>query len=171
MNHELITILREAGKIERCHTIPHHGTYTTGQHCHDMLSLLFALHPEPSMDLVRAIQTHDVGERWIGDIPGPAKYTNHKMSETADEAEFDCRYSIGVISTLTRQESEWLKALDKIELWLWAKDQVALGNKNVDEVLTLVEGYILGCDWIPEPCMVFVRDYKWERTTDVPPRK
>ena len=65
---------REGGNVLRCHTVPHHGQYSVGKHSYDALSLLLLLHPNPSMNLVKATLWHDCAERFVGDMPAPAKW-------------------------------------------------------------------------------------------------
>ena len=61
--------MRECSHVERAHTLPHHGSYTNGQHSHDALSLYLVLHPDPQVETMRYIHSHDYGERWCGDMP------------------------------------------------------------------------------------------------------
>ena len=75
---EQIRSLRESGNVKRVHTIPVVGdvTYTVGSHSWNAVSLLYQLHTGPSHNLVKALLWHDCAERWMGDIPWPAKHYN-----------------------------------------------------------------------------------------------
>lgn len=158
--------LREAATVERCHTVPHHGSYSVGLHVHNMLNLLFLLHPDPPMGLVLAIQYHDVPERWTGDLPAPVR-TRIRDFEKLESAIFD---SLGVGYSIDVETGWWLVALDKLELLLWTKDQHAMGNCHV---LNMMQYLGLWFDehkeHIPKPVWDFLVSHAWTRTSDLLP--
>jgi 5'-deoxynucleotidase YfbR-like HD superfamily hydrolase len=133
-----VAALREGSHVLRCHTVPHFGEYSVGKHSYDMLTLLFALHPDPSVALIKAITYHDQGERWVGDIPSPAFDGRPVFRKEFEEAQaFGQLVITGIeMPELTQEETNWLHATDKVELFLWAKEQAAMGN-------TLVHGFIV----------------------------
>lgn len=122
---------REGGNVLRCHTVPHHGQYSVGKHSYDALSLLLLLHPNPSMNLVKATLWHDCAERFVGDIPAPAKWTNSELGKVYEEAERRVLATLGLLPCLLPDEEDWLKAVDTLELWLWCREEEALGNEAV----------------------------------------
>lgn len=122
---------REGGAVRRCHIVPHHGQYNVAQHTYGAVSLLLLLHPEPSVDLIKAVQWHDVGERWLGDMPAPAKWENPALGEVYEAAEEEILDRLGLMPDLTEEDRRWLKAVDTLELWLWCREEEALGNERV----------------------------------------
>jgi len=60
-----------ASHVLRWHSNPTMNVHrqSNGNHVAGMLKLLFAFHPGPSVDLVRAILHHDDGELVTGDNP------------------------------------------------------------------------------------------------------
>jgi 5'-deoxynucleotidase YfbR-like HD superfamily hydrolase len=166
---DLVTMLREASRVERAHTLPHHGSYTNGQHQYDAVMLLFSLHPNPSMNLVKAVLTHDVGERWCGDIPAPAKWSDGEYAKRSQQLEARCLKSLGYDIILTEEERMWLKAVDSIELLLWAKDQIAMGNMNATVVVGNLVKHFLTTK-LPKAAKEFVANHKWSRTSDRLPK-
>ena len=122
---------REAGTVRRCHIVPHHGQYNIAQHSYGAVSLLLLLHPNPSLTLIKAVQWHDVAERWLGDIPAPAKWTHTELGEAYERAEEELLKRLGLFGELTDLEVAWLKAVDTLELWLWCREEEALGNAAV----------------------------------------
>lgn len=130
---EKVRYLREAAAVERCHTLPHHGSYSLGQHQHGCLMLLLALKPDASRALMVAVSVHDVPERWFGDVPYPAKaamgFQTKMRLQHAEECVLE---SLGVRQVLTEEEKIWLEHVDKLELFLWTTDQLAMGNRNVE---------------------------------------
>lgn len=122
---------REAGTVRRCHIVPHHGQYNIAQHSYGAVSLLLLLHPKPSLKLIKAVQWHDVAERWLGDVPAPAKWDNTELGEVYERAETELLKRLGLFPELTELEQAWLKAVDTLELWLWCREEEALGNAAV----------------------------------------
>lgn len=161
---------REAGNVRRCHTIPHHGEYTIGKHCFDCLNLLFILHPEPSVNLIKCMLHHDSGERWVGDLPAPAKWYNEEAAETHEVAEIAAMISWGFWDgqpNLTDEDRLWLKSIDLIEFYLWTLDQEAMGNRNVENSKRNVLLAMLHLrDEMPLPCKELVSSFNWRRLPD-----
>lgn len=134
LNRPLLTRIaatREAGTVRRCHIVPHHGQYNIAQHSYGAVSLLLLLHPHPSLNLIKAVQWHDCAERWLGDIPAPAKWTHTELGEAYERAEEELLKRLGLFGELTDLEVAWLKAVDTLELWLWCREEEALGNEAV----------------------------------------
>lgn len=160
--NKTVLMHREAGRVERCHTLPHHGSYTNGQHTHDATSLLFLLHPKPSLRLVRALHFHDVAERWVGDMPAPAKKIDD-LGQAVHRAEAAVMKQLGHDYKLTKNERRWLKAVDTVEFYLWCADQVAMGNQHVAINLATVVKWMDKMD-LPEQVEVFLAASGWMRT-------
>lgn len=160
--------LREAGNIERAHVLPHHGSYTVGKHSFDMALLLLALHPNPSFELLRACIVHDLGERYTGDVPHPAKMADGELARRIERQERAARSMMGVDFTLDVEEQRWLTGLDMIEFLLWCKDQVALGNANAAAPYGAQLTHLLTSELPPE-LKAFVDDHDWTRTPDTFP--
>jgi len=163
---ERVIKMRECSRVERCHTLPHHGSYTDGQHSHDMVSLYLVLCPEPSLEVVKAIHVHDYGERWCGDMPAPTKWAEPDLGRLLQRLEEGCVQRLGFETTLTTTELEWLKALDGLEVFLWANDQVAMGNRNAQNVIDNINLNFQTAK-LPQPVRDFLRDYQWTRTSDL----
>lgn len=132
--------LREAGHVQRCHNLPHHGEYTVGKHSYDALSLLFVLYPgDPSINLIKSVLWHDSAERYLGDVPAPAKWTNPDLKEIYETIENETLKRHGCAFELTENEHLWLKAIDMVEFWLWCLDQQMLGNTMIDNAKDAIE--------------------------------
>lgn len=161
-----IRAAREGGHVERCHTVPHLGSYSVGKHSFDAVSLLLLLHPEPgpSVNLIKGVLWHDVGERWVGDSPSPAKWFNPAFGEAYEAAEKEALLRSGFYIELTPRETDWLKAVDRLELLLWALDQVAIGNKNVTGMIENLHDYFSReRNSIPTPVLQVIASYFWKR--------
>jgi 5'-deoxynucleotidase YfbR-like HD superfamily hydrolase len=117
-----IKAVLEAGEVRRCHVVPHSTPYTVAAHSYGALSLLLLLHPDPSPALIRAVLWHDVGERWLGDLPSPAKWVFPELGAVYEAAEEEVLRKLGLFSELTEEERLWLSAVDTLELWFWARN-------------------------------------------------
>ena len=134
---ELIFVLRESGNIERCHNVPHHGSYSVGLHSYGVANIILVLHPDPTIRLVRAALWHDSPERYLGDLPAPAKWYNPKMAEEYSLAEDQVISRMGLddpLFHLTSDEEKWLKGADRLDLLFWCREQHSMGNANVSVV-------------------------------------
>lgn len=160
-----VVALREAGSVERAHTTPHHGSYSVAKHSWDAACLLLVLHPEPSIELLKAVLWHDVGERWTGDVPATAKWADGELARRLDQLEQRCMLELGINQVLSAEERTWLAAVDAIELYLWATDQVNLGNQCVTVILDNLE-VLFGRIHLPEPCALFMKEHYWRRMPD-----
>lgn len=160
-----VAMLRECSKVERCHTNPHHGSYTNGQHSFDMLTLAAELMPDVTRNVLLAIMYHDFPERWTGDTPSPAKDGDPAFAKGIADREDHIERIMGWKVELTHDELMWVKALDKLELFLWSKDQLAMGNMAVQFMADALFERLTKTS-IPQPIVDLVMDYQWVRTSN-----
>lgn len=157
---ERIQSLLQSGETERLHTVPHHGSYSTGHHSWGVAMIITMLHPNPSANLLKAALMHDCGEKFVGDNPSSMKW----MGENGVEArryyklvEADVNHVLGVfdyVGVIDNEEQMWLHGADMLEFLLWCRRQLNMGNQNVVHVCrnsfnAIEEGYNHGA--IPEP--------------------
>ena len=139
--------LRAAGHVKRWHTVRTLQQQTVAEHCHHCLSLLLLLHPKPSIDLIMAMQWHDSAELRLGDIPAMAKRNQDVFAEAcADIEDLFTRETHETVwnaqNALTAEDWSWIKAIDTLELILWARDEVALGNESARLIMARGRAYI-----------------------------
>lgn len=126
---ERIRFLREAAAVTRCHTFgAPDPAQTVGLHSHNALNLLLVLHPEPSLNLIKAVQWHDAPERYTGDIAAPAKWASEKLTDAIFEIEMQIHEYFGTAVELAQDELLWLFTVDKLDLLLMAQERLALGD-------------------------------------------
>ncbi len=168
---ERVLATREAGNVRRSHVVPHHGDYTVGKHSYDAVSMLLVLHPDPGLHLVKALLWHDGGERWVGDMPAPAKLYNSQLGRCYINAEAQAMMIWELDEGhehMTAEDDRWLTAIDRLELWVWCQDQLALGNRHVQEFVRNLEDYFeRDPDNMPRPCRQFYQEFKWTRLPDI----
>ena len=140
-----IKAVREAGLVERCHTVRHNSSYNNAQHQYGVASLCHLLFPEHP-HLVGYALFHDVAERWTGDIPSPVlknqpelkKHLSLVDEKIASWLNLPCEH------TLTGDEFRMLKAADSLELWLWACEEIRSGNLEVLGLKDKIEAWWAG---------------------------
>lgn len=107
--------------------------------------MLRILHNNPSLSLVWAVLDHDIPERMIGDIPAMVKFTNIVNVGCLQQIERNISVDIFGFSGdtfLDEDEMKWLRALDILELYLWCKDQMSLGNSHILTMHSRIERII-----------------------------
>lgn len=167
-----VLALREAGQVQRAHTISFVGPYNIAIHSYNAVNLLLLLYPDgqPPLRLVKAVLWHDVPERWTGDIPSPAKWANPPLKHLLGIMEYRLLKAIKLyepFQELTLQEQNWLTGVDLLELLLWGHDQLAMGNKTVEYLIHRVENLIRQKgDAIPGEVQSFINIFEWQRTPE-----
>ena len=142
-----IKAVREAGWVQRMHTTPHHRPHTVAQHSWSMAAMLLLLHPDPSRELIQAALFHDVAERWTGDMPAPMKWwINPEIGIAMAHAEAGILIELGLANKLSEEETKWLRALDILDLYLYAKDELNLGNRHMQEVHDVCHDFVFSWD-------------------------
>jgi 5'-deoxynucleotidase len=115
-----------AGGVQRYHTNPVMARLgqTNADHQGRCVQLLLALHPDPSVALIRAVALHDLGERWVGDLPAQFKKAQPEIAAAHAEAEqeFAAR-AMGwdALDDLSREDVRWLALIDKLEAWAFMR--------------------------------------------------
>lgn len=133
---ERIRFLREAGVISRQHTFgcPDPGQ-TVGLHSWNALNFLLVLHPEPSLDLIKAVQWHDAHERYTGDLPAPSRWANEKLREGLAELEAKVNAYFGTAVELDERDRLWLVCVDLLDLLFMAQERCRCGDFRFMQVV------------------------------------
>lgn len=173
--NQRVLYAREAAEVKRCHNFPWQGSYTVGQHSFNMLTLAHHLMPKASLTrgLIMAITFHDLAERMVGDMPAPFKWAMPEVDEALHQTEADVLRAANMeMPQLFPFERKWLKALDRIELWLACHDQVALGNTNAQVMIKAINQWFIDhASDIPQEALAFIANYRHERLADGLPRQ
>ena len=127
-----IRAVREAGMVERCHTVPHVRPYDVARHTWGVCCLLRLLWPNES-HLVDFALFHDVPERWTGDVPSTVLARHRTVRDCLNEMDLSISRRLKLPSehNLDTPDLAKLKAADRLELWLWTYEEEALGNRMV----------------------------------------
>lgn len=163
---ERVRFLREASRVLRCHT---HGcpdpAYNVGLHTHGIMDLLLVLHPDPSLNLIKACQWHDAPERYTGDTPAITKWHDVAIAQGLADLERKVAAHFGISVALEEDEVLWLHALDKLELLLWANEQRALGDYRLDHMSAVLVAWFASRK-VPAQVARFLEIYTTSRLRD-----
>lgn len=169
-----IVAIRLGGKVERCHTIPHVGSYSVAAHSWGAAMLLREFWPEEFPHLVGFMLSHDVPEAWIGDLPSPLLASLGLDSRVSIEfAEDRILDHLHLPSLESVPQEDWakIKACDRIELLLWCMEQeFVLGNLYVRECRRRLLEFIVE-NPPPEPARSFVEELRWRDPSALLPRQ
>jgi len=166
---ERVVRTRMGGKVERCHGIPHVGSYNVAAHSWGVAMLLAELWPADFQRLALVALSHDVPEAWVGDIPAPVMRWLPGFAEKIGslEAKLNADLNLPTFTDLPAPDYEKVKTCDLLEFWLWCRDQLAYGNTFVAEGLREVERYIASKP-LPSPAQDL---YQQLQTTSVNARQ
>ena len=140
-----IKFMREAAQVKRCHTVPIIGEYNVGYHSFNMLAMLRIFFPAARIELVWAIVEHDAPERLTGDIPAPPKWFG--IIDKAELGKLESQILTDVLGLntcefLMDEEIKMLATLDILELAFFCRDQIMLGNRNMEVMLARIHRFI-----------------------------
>lgn len=132
---------REAGAVKRCHTQRFFGHYDVAQHTFNALCILRLLRPEAPTWAIWHLLGHDTPERLTGDIPATAKWfgiTSFKLDDVEEQILAESGMGPVVI------DPEWsavIKGIDLLELYMWARDQIFMGNRFMNNMAIRIENW------------------------------
>lgn len=153
--HDLLFRVRQVragGRVRRCHNVHITGSpYNVAEHSWGAAMLFHALWPEDFPRMALAVLTHDVAEAVVGDIPSPTiRYTKTRELLESIEERVNEHYGIPSASDLTSEDHAKLKAVDRLELYLWAIEQRLQGNQFAGEVEEEIAFYLSQSE-LPSP--------------------
>jgi len=153
---DFLAIFR-AGFVRRWHTNPDlaHTNDRVDGHSARVARIILALHPNPSIGLIRAALIHDDGESVVGDIPSPTKdAVSFVCGPEFSEMEKDVRCRLWGMrwsdDEVRAQDAAWLKFADRLDAYMWAAHHAphVLGGDGwpIALVWLFAEGKRLGVD-------------------------
>jgi 5'-deoxynucleotidase YfbR-like HD superfamily hydrolase len=158
---------RAGGKVERCHGIAHHGTYSNAAHQWGVAMLMHYLWPDDFPRLALACLSHDVPEAWFGDIPAPTCRYMPGLRQGLNEAEgkLNKKLLLPAENELPEEDHAKLKCCDRLEFWLWCCEQELYGNLFAREGRKEVERIFEEVPLLPEAKAL----YEYMRCIDLLP--
>ena len=118
-----LTSIFRAGFVRRWHSDPDmcHTVDRIDGHSARVARIILALHPSPSVALIRAALTHDDGESVTGDMSAVCKYGNPQLLSLLARVEYIARTDLwGLDPNLVLADIQWLKFADRLDAYMWA---------------------------------------------------
>lgn len=164
-----IRIVREAGAVERCHLWPKTQPYRNGQHSWGVTVLCRLLWPGDT-HLVDFALFHDVPELSTGDIPSPS-IAALGLGEALEREDRRVMKVLRLPDEHALGEEDWnkLRAADSLDLWLWAWDEEAMGNRAAGALRDEMDKSFdrkNAAGTLPPEAWAFIQDYRkegWKR--------
>lgn len=133
--------LLNAAYVRRFHTLrEQQESQTIGEHSFGVALIICKLHPNPSVELVKAALYHDLAESELGDVPSPAKWRFKNFETAFLEAEAVINKEFGINVELTPAELLWLACADLLELYIYSEYRRKL--VGADEMWKLINGRV-----------------------------
>lgn len=148
---KILEDLLESSNIKRYHTFPILGEQTVGTHTHRVMIILHWL--GANANTMFAALYHDSAELATGDMPATTKWENPLLAEQMTVVEMNWEEEHQVVIPLDTEEYRLLKTADMMELVMFAREQMMLGNKNAQRLLHRGILYVRGLypDKMPVP--------------------
>lgn len=122
-----------SGKVRRWHT-HHKMDQNNADHSWGVAMILLSIHPEPSLDLIRAAMMHDCGEYFTGDVPGFAKQRNPELEKQLKFAEADAMGVLGFrLPELSETDQAWLSLADALEAIMFLRHCSGASESDIQE--------------------------------------
>ena len=124
--------MRQVATIRRCHSSTIVGEYPIGIHCFNMVSMYLIMCSTPRVKTIREILMHDAGELLTGDLYHVGKkYGGLGVASKRVEDLARDKAKVPLLD-LFPEDFQWIHSLDLLEFWLFADDQLHLGNRNFE---------------------------------------
>jgi 5'-deoxynucleotidase len=138
-----MTTLYDAGCVQRFHTLRTIQQHSIAHHTWGVCLILLQI-TTPSAQLLAAAMYHDLAEAVTGDIPAPVKWAYPKLDSALREVEeeFDRYHSL--IVDLNDDELECLKWADMLELIMFCRSEMRMGNSLMREVYDRGVSHLVG---------------------------
>lgn len=162
-----VIAVREASLVERCHVLPHVGSYNIGFHTYGVATLCHLLWPDQPQ-LVIAALFHDTPERWTGDVPSQVIKANPAVAGTLSQLDADITGMLNLPCEHHLNDVDFarFKACDRLEFWLWCRDQLAFGNQMILNAMESIEDTLESDNNTPPEVLTLYMDLKeegWKR--------
>lgn len=138
----------EAGHVTRFHTRRVVHPQNVAAHSANVALIAYALSDgRPSAELLMACLTHDLEERWTGDIPAPVKWASPVLDAELFRLAADWKHQHTGLETfpLTKLEERILKAADSIDGAMYCHFELMSGSRvllpTLERYCSVLEAY------------------------------
>jgi len=141
VNRDQAELMIGTGQTQRFHTELTLRSQDVGQHCYGVFWLCYALTAgEMSNALMLAAMSHDAGERWTGDLPGPTKLRMNLTAQFDAEEDRELMTRVGFPRPVLKPtERAVLKLADAFDGAYYCLRELRMGNATVR---TMMENFL-----------------------------
>lgn len=125
-----------SGYVRRCHNIASDAAQTNGHHSWGVAVILQYIYPECSKAALLQALYHDVPEVITGDVPATAKWMSDKLQAALAEIEEVIEKRLDISVDLDPVESAAVKLADSLDLLLYSRHRVFMGDRNFEGFIT-----------------------------------
>lgn len=135
----------DAGSVQRCHTLRTIQKDTVGSHSYRVAYLCLELAEgriptHRMLELIKAALLHDAAEAYTGDICAPAKKV---LVGNLENVEKEYLKSVGIVVPYLTPVEEWiLKAADTLDLLMFSREEMRMGNSGIRPVFSKCEEWL-----------------------------
>jgi 5'-deoxynucleotidase YfbR-like HD superfamily hydrolase len=151
--------IRQGGNVKRFHTRTMLREHLVSSHSWGVATLVLAVHPLASADLLKAALYHDVAEGTTGDIAAPTKWEHPELAAAARKVEQHVEKYLGIEPSLTTDEEAVLKFCDMGDLILSCIEERNLGNREAGKIIDNGLNYLRERAW-PSRCLPFISHFE-----------
>ena len=138
-----VEMILGGGNTRRFHTMRTITENTVAEHSWGVASFVYIMSDgQCSATVLMACLTHDVAERYVGDVPSPTKRALN-IGESLGAIEDKVLHTAGFCFELTEQEARWLKLADYFDGMLYCIRERTLGNLGMRIVWERFRKYLL----------------------------
>lgn len=137
-----VQALRDAASVLRYHTARTLRSQTLACHSHGVAVLVIHVLPTASRELIQAALFHDLAEKLTGDLPAPVKRACPELNIAVSVLEQRFATEHGIDITLTSHEQSVLKWCDTMELVLWCREEMEMGNRYAYDIFNRGISYL-----------------------------
>jgi 5'-deoxynucleotidase YfbR-like HD superfamily hydrolase len=152
--------LHMSGSTRRYHTVC--GLeQDVAAHSWGVAIILTRLHPNPSMNLIKAALYHDCAEKYTGDLPATIKWANPQLKKEMLIVEETWERELGIEIKLNEEDARWLKVADMLELILFCERAGMMGNQYALEIKERGLQYLRDMRPLPKEVIIFLQSQDW----------
>ena len=140
MDHTSLQYLYQCARVKRWHTHQLPFEQNLADHSWGVAMIILTMHPNPTVNLLKAALTHDLQEFELGDWPHTAKEQNPSLGEFEKAYERKFRMEHSIEYELEADEQLWLTFADKLEAFYFLSEIMFLTPRLSEiriEALTL----------------------------------
>lgn len=146
-DNQSLTELYEASRLFRWHTHQLPISQNLADHSYGVALIISIMHPNPSVNLLKAALWHDLHESRLGDWPFTAKEESPSLREFEKAYEQKFRMEMGIEYKLEADEQLWLTFADRLESFYFLSNVMFISPKLQEiriEALTLANQAAMG---------------------------